>query len=347
VEHRREEKEVVTADERDFDVLAVAQPSFEPTRRLNAAKPTAEHDDSSSSHEQSSVSLDVGGSTKLQAAPGSVVVETSPAEWHRTASMTPTPRHWREYAIEGCCLGIFMISAVAFAVVLQHPRSPLAGWTPLPALARLPMGLAMGLTCTALIYSPAGRRSGAHMNPAVTLTFFRLGKISAIDAAAYMSAQFLGGTAGMCVASLVFRRFAANASVNFVSTMPGPPGSAWAFGAETAISFVMMLTVLAMSNAERLARLTGIAAGVLVAAFITLEAPLSGMSMNPARTVASALFAGGDGLWIYFAAPPLGMLAAAEAFLRIHGRARVRCAKLHHRSDVPCIFHCGYTETAA
>src|SRR5262245_64628628 len=124
------------------------------------------------------------------------------------------PRHWREYAIEGGCLGIFMMSAVAFAIVLQHPRSPLAGWTPFSHLARFPMGLAMGLTNVALIYSRAGRRSGAHLNPAVTLTFFRLGKISAVDAAAYIGAQFLGGAAGMCIASLVFRRFAADASVN-------------------------------------------------------------------------------------------------------------------------------------
>jgi aquaporin Z len=151
----------------------------------------------------------------------------------------------------------------------------------------------------------------------------------------------------MYTASLVFRRSAADASINYVSTMPGLAGAPWAFAAETIISFVMMLTILVMSNARRLARLTGIAAGVLVAAFITFEAPLSGMSMNPARTVASALFAGGEGLWIYFTGPPLGMLAAAEAFLRMHGRARVRCAKLHHQSGIPCIFHCGYTETAA
>ena len=125
----------------------------------------------------------------------------------------------------------------------------------------------------------------------------------------------------MCIASLVFRRFAADASVNYVATMPGLKGAAWAFSAEAVISFVMMLTVLVMSNAQRLARLTGVAAGVLVATFITFEAPLSGMSMNPARTVASALFAGGGSLWIYFTAPPLGMLAAAETFLRTHGRA--------------------------
>jgi aquaporin Z len=261
--------------------------------------------------------------------------------------MTTTVRHWREYLIEGCCLAIFMMSAVAFAIVLQHPRSPSAAWTGQSLFSRVPMGLAMGVTAIALIYSPAGRRSGAHMNPAVTLTFFRLGKISAADAGAYVGAQFAGGAAGMWVASLVFRGFAADSTVNYVATMPGLAGAPAAFAAEAAISFVMMLTVLTMSNEERLAHLTGVAAGALVATFITFEAPLSGMSMNPARTTASALFAGGGHLWIYFTAPPLGMLAAAETFLRTHGRARVRCAKLHHTSGIPCIFHCGYTERAA
>ena len=261
--------------------------------------------------------------------------------------MTTTLRHWREYAIEGCCLGIFMLSAVAFAIALQHPRSPLAGWTSPSPLARAPMGLAMGLTAVALIYSPAGRRSGAHMNPAVTLTYFRLGKITRVDTGAYIAAQFAGGALGMCLAAMVFRPFAADAAVHYVATMPGSAGVPSAFAAEAAISFVMMLTVLVTSNVPRLAPWTGVVAGALVAAFITFEAPLSGMSMNPARSAASAIFAGGSSLWIYFAAPPLGMLAAAETFQRLHGRARVRCAKLHHTPGTPCIFHCGYREQTA
>jgi aquaporin Z len=253
--------------------------------------------------------------------------------------------HWREYVIEAGCLGIFMLSAVACAVALQHPDSPLAGWNAHSAVARAPMGIAMGLTAVALIYSPAGRRSGAHMNPAVTLTYFRLGKLTGFDAAAYIGAQFAGGALGMCLASILFRPFAADASVNYVATMPGAAGTASAFAAEAAISFVLMLTVLITSNSRRVAPLTGLAAGALVATFITFEAPLSGMSMNPARSSASALFAGGANLWIYFTAPPLGMLAAAELFLRTHGSAR--CAKLHHGRSGPCIFHCGYMETAA
>jgi aquaporin Z len=252
-----------------------------------------------------------------------------------------------EYAIEGCCLGLFMISATGFAVALQHPRSPLAGWTMSPVLARVPMGLAMGATAAALIYSPLGRRSGAHMNPAVTLTFLRLGKIAWLDAAAYVAAQFVGGAAGLMLAVPLFRYLPADASVNFAATMPGPAGVAGAFAGEAVISFLLMLTVLAISNAPGVERFTGLAAAVLVAAFIIVEAPLSGMSMNPARTLASALFAHSAGLWIYFTAPPLGMFAAAEVFLRAAGRDRVRCAKLHHPRGVPCIFHCGHMESAA
>jgi aquaporin Z len=205
----------------------------------------------------------------------------------------------------------------------------------------------MGLTAALLIYSPFGRRSGAHMNPAVTLTFLRLGKISGTDAVAYVAAQFVGGAAGMAVAILLFGNLPADPTVDYVATMPGAAGAGTAFVAEIGISFLLMLTVLAVSNTPRIASFTGAAAALLVASFITFEAPLSGMSMNPARSTASALFAHSASLWIYFTAPPLGMLAAAELFVRAAGHARIRCAKLHHSVDIPCIFRCGYSSSAA
>ena len=79
-----------------------------------------------------------------------------------------------------------MFSAATFATVLQHPASPLSLGSPPTMLARMPMGLAMGLTAISIIYSPWGRRSGAHMNPAVTLTFLRLGKVAPIDDIAFV-----------------------------------------------------------------------------------------------------------------------------------------------------------------
>jgi aquaporin Z len=102
----------------------------------------------------------------------------------------------------------------------------------------------------------------------------------------------------------------------------------------------MMLTVLLVSN-SRAARLTGLCAGALVAIYIVVEAPLSGMSLNPARTLGSAVPAGAwSGFWIYVTAPPLGMLLAAEVFVRARGVAAVLCAKLAHPRSGPCIFRC-------
>jgi aquaporin Z len=115
-----------------------------------------------------------------------------------------------------------------------------------------------------------------------------------------------------------------------------------AFLAEAVISCILMMVVLTATNRPRLARYTGLFAGLLVATFITVEAPLSGMSMNPARTVGSGFWAGDwTALWIYFTAPPLGMLLAAEIYLRRHGRNSVFCAKINHRSGDQCIF-CNY-----
>jgi len=250
-------------------------------------------------------------------------------------------RHWPEYASEAACLGLFMLSAAAFAVLLQHPQSPLSAAGAPPLLQRIPMGIAMGLTAVAIIYSPLGRRSGAHMNPALTFAFLRLRKIAPADAAGYAAGQFLGGTGGILLASWVLGGRPAHPSVNFVATVPGPAGVAAAFAAEAAISFFMMLMVLVSTNTARLSRFTGVFAGALVALYIAVEAPLSGMSMNPARTLGPALLSGtGRVLWVYFLAPTAGMLAAAELFVRWRGPGRVACAKLHHPRGAPCIFNC-------
>ena len=209
------------------------------------------------------------------------------------------------------------------------------------------MGVAMGLTNAALVYSRLGARSGAHMNPAVTLTFLRLRKIAPLDAAGYVLAQFLGGFVGIGLAIIVFAGLPAHPSVNFVATVPGSTGAATAFAAELTMSFLLMTVVLRMTNTPRLARFTGVGASLLVATYIIVEAPFSGMSMNPARTLGSNVLASTwSTLWVYLIAPPVGMLLAGEWYARQSGHAPVRCAKLHHASSTRCIFHCHYQEPA-
>ena len=247
------------------------------------------------------------------------------------------PLHWREYLIEAAGLGLFMMSAATMTALLEHPASPIRLALPDPFIRRVLMGLAMGLTAASLVYSPWGQRSGAHFNPAVTLTFLRLGKVSRRDATFYVAAQFAGGILGVAAAARLLRPWIADASVNYVATVPGPHGDAAAFAGELGISFLLMLTVLTVSNRARLMRFTGLVAAVLIACFITFEAPLSGMSMNPARTLGPTVVGGlAPGLWLYFVAPPLGMLAAAELYVRVYGLVDIRCARLQHAG--PCIF---------
>ena len=130
------------------------------------------------------------------------------------------------------------------------------------------------------------------------------------DALFYVLAQFVGGAMGVGVASIMLRAPLKHREVNHAATVPGKHGAGVAWIAEFAITFVLMTVVLITSNRASLAAYTGVIAGLLVAVYITIEAPLSGMSMNPARTLGSALHARDyRALWVYFTAPPLGMQA--------------------------------------
>src|SRR6266446_4123250 len=125
----------------------------------------------------------------------------------------PFAAHWPEYAIEGSCLGLFMISACGFGVLLFHPNSPAVRLIQNPIQLRVLMGLAMGTTAVALIYSRFGKRSGAHMNPAIT---------------------------GVGIASIVLGGWLSHPAVDYLVTLPGAYGPWWAFAAEAGITFVLM-----------------------------------------------------------------------------------------------------------
>jgi aquaporin Z len=254
-------------------------------------------------------------------------------------------QHWPEYLMEGAELGIFMMSACILTALLEYPASPVHLMIPSGFVRKAFIGLAMALTAVSIIYSGWGKRSGAHMNPAMTLTFFRLGKVEPWDAFFYVLAQFGGGVSGVAIASLLLGMVVSHPAVNYATTRPGPLGVKVAFVAEVLISFVLLLTVLTVSNSRKLTRYTGLFAGTLIATYITFESPLSGMSMNPARTFASAVAAGSfDSLWLYFTAPPIGMLLAAELYVKLRSLKAVHCAKYHHSNNKRCIFRCRFAE---
>jgi len=226
---------------------------------------------------------------------------------------------WRIYLIEAWALGMFMISACFFTILIESPIFPIRTAIESPLLRRFLIGIAMGLTAILLIYSKWGKKSGAHMNPAVTLTFLALDRIRWEDAIWYIIAQFAGGALGVFLFKWFWHDALAAMEIGYAATVPGAAGVWVAFGLEFLISTLLFTMVLFLSNTKQIAPFTGYFVGALIVIYITFEAPFSGMSMNPARTFASAINGNiWTGIWVYFTAPVLGMNLAGYIFRRIY-----------------------------
>ncbi|HYZ15381.1 MAG TPA: aquaporin [Candidatus Acidoferrum sp.] len=251
--------------------------------------------------------------------------------------VAPTPRvsRWSLYAIEGIATAILVAAAGIYTLGVQHPASPLRTMLADPLLRRAAIGLAMGGTIAAIAYSPWGRRSGAHCNPALTFAFFRLGKVARADLCGYVAAQFTGGLAGALAVATLWRSALADPAVHWYVTVPGMPGIVAAFLAELLIPAALLTAILHAMRSERWRPFTPVFAAAIVMLAITFESPLSGAGLNPARSFATAAVSGiWSGLWIYFIAPVCGMLLAASAFTR----GTIPCAKLVHDTGRPCQF---------
>lgn len=182
------------------------------------------------------------------------------------------------------------------------------------ALGHAGIGMVFGLVVMAMIYS-IGNISGAHINPAVTLGFFFAGRIGARDIAPYIASQ-LGGA--LLAALLLKLLFPGHPSLG--STLPAA-GVAHAFVFEIVLSFLLMFVILNVSTGHME---KGIMAGVAVGGTVAFEAlmggPVSGASMNPARSIAPALFSANlDTLWIYLAGPLIGTWLAHPTCRLVQG----------------------------
>jgi aquaporin Z len=266
-----------------------------------------------------------------------------PAQALVEAPLSSLRHKWPLYVYEAIELALFMVSACAFTVFLFDPSWPAFHLFPNAIVRRAFMGIAMGITAVLIIHSPMGRRSGAHFNPAMTLSYFYLGKIGLWDAVFYILFQFIGGVFGVAVAATVFGSTLSEPAVNYVVTVPGRYGTTAAFFAELLMSSVLMTIVLLLSNRVRLAVYVSYSVGILIALYTFFFAAVSGVSINPARTTGSAFFADvWTAGWLYFVAPLLGMFTAAEIYARVNGGNSVLCAKLHPDPALPCPFICHF-----
>jgi aquaporin Z len=212
------------------------------------------------------------------------------------------------------------------------------------------MGATVAGATFLIIRSPFGRRTGAHFNPALTLAYLSVARIHRWDALGYILAQFLGGVFGVSVARQILGADLPDLPVRYAVTLPGHNGTLFAFAAELLTSFILMAVVLISSNHRRLAKYSPLFVALVTVFYYVFSTSISGYSVNPARSFSSALFANTwHGIWIYFIAPGLGMVAAADGYKRIAGSDHIYCAKVFHdlRSRCPfaCRFHTLYDQS--
>jgi aquaporin Z len=250
-------------------------------------------------------------------------------------------QHWHEYLMECAQIGAFMVSICCAGTFLYSPSSPLVRWWHWKSHRALLMGLAVALTTLVITRSPFGRRTGAHFNPALTLTYFYLGRVHRWDALLYALSQFLGGVCGIFVAEKLLGMNLSGFPVLYLVTVPGRYGVWTACLAEVTVAFLLMLMILVSSNHQTLMRYTPELSAVVTVASCACSTAASGYSTNPARSFASAVFAQlWYGIWIYFVAPCVGMLLAAALYRRTVGASRIYCAKVFHDLSSPCPFFC-------
>jgi aquaporin Z len=261
-----------------------------------------------------------------------------------SASFTEAVRkHWKIYLMEAAELAALMLCICLSGALLYSAESPLQRLSLSLNQKSFLMGMAIAGGTYMIIRSPFGRRTGAHLNPAITLAYLWLGRIHRWDALAYITAQFAGGLAGVFLSDQLLGHHLSASPVRYVVTIPGKYGNASAFLAEFFLSAVLMGIILFATNHRRLAPFSPLCVSIITVFYFVLCSSISGFSVNPARTFSSAFFAWiWQGIWIYFAAPFLGMVAAAAIYVRGMGPGNIYCAKVFHDLHTPCPFPCRF-----
>lgn len=233
-------------------------------------------------------------------------------------------KNWLHYLQEALGLAIFMISACFFSGMLESKNALWHLSIPNDFLRIIIMGILMGATALFIFYSPFTAPSGSQINPAVTITFLRLGKMEKWDTFFYIIFQLIGGLLAVYAMVWLMGKTLTESPVNYAVTVPGKYGITLAAITEFIIAFIIMTMILFTSANESLKKYTRIFSGICVCVYVIVAGPISGFGMNPARSLASAIPAHiYTAFWIYMFIPFAGMLSAAEVFLLAQQRKTV------------------------
>ncbi len=256
-----------------------------------------------------------------------------------SSSHQPRPRfNWMEYLCEllGTCFNVFVGLS---AVVIDFGHGSWVASVIHSASSRLLLnGLIFAGSGSLFAISPLGKLSGAHLNPCLSLAFWLNGKMHLHDFIAYSLSQLIGAT--VAAFGLVLLWKSAALSVNNGMTMPGPGFPIWfVFCAELLMTFSLVLMIFVFVSSHSLNHWTPLMTWILIAILVWVGAPVSGTSLNPARSFGPALVSCRfESQWIYWIAPPAGALLAVLCFRFLATERKVLTAKLSHSPHYKSIF---------
>ncbi len=203
------------------------------------------------------------------------------------------------------CIGTFVLVFVACGVAILTNTNIVA------------TALAFGLVIVAMAYT-IGHVSGCHINPAVSLAMFLTGKLSPIDFAGYVTAQFTGAVTASFMHFLFFddlSRGTCTYGANYIYN--GGDAILGSLMIEIILTFIFVLVIMVVTNKPELSNVSGIIIGLTLTLVHLMGIPMTGTSVNPARSFGPALFAEGAfaDYWVFLFAPAIGAAGAAFVYL--------------------------------
>jgi aquaporin Z len=242
--------------------------------------------------------------------------------------------HWAEWGCELVGTALLLLGGLSAICLDFAPGSPVAPVVHGQSARLLITGLLFAGTGSLVAVSPLGRRSGAHLNPSVSVAFWRQGHMHPHDLAGYVTAQVAGAFVGTALVRWWWGDKAQ--AVKLGVTQPGHGiGAVGAMGIEALMTMLLVVAILVMVSSPKTARWTPLLVWIIVAVLVWQGAPWTGTSLNPARSLAPALLVPDTAnLWAYLVGPLAGSFLAVAVFGLAPG-LETRTAKLFHDERYP------------
>jgi aquaporin Z len=241
-------------------------------------------------------------------------------------------------------IGTFVMMFIGIsAIALNFGTQLVQEVIPSVSIRLLITGILFAGGATLVVYSPAGRISGAHLNPAVTFAFLLEKKLGVRDFFVFSLMQILGSAFAALLALFLWSENARRVDVGM--TLPREGYSiVFVFLIEVIITFLLVSLIFYFLHRRNLTRFAGAAVGLLIAVLVFLTAPISGTSLNPARSIGPAMVSFKFSyLWLYVAAPVMGSFIAVTIHKKTPFLHRPLCAKLNHPGkDKRCLYDCNF-----